>query len=110
MMWATADRLPPPPTGRTTKLPQDNDADDNDTNAQDTTRKKTLVRDETAAGTGGGVSALAVILPLCNNDIGGGPYDSALALSVAPRSRYDDVVPRHRWLSLVPTWTTMALS
>ena len=51
-----------------------NDADNNNADAKDAAGKKTLMRDATAAGTGGGG----------DNDIGGGPYDSALALSVAP--------------------------
>ena len=63
---------------------QDNNADDNDANAEDAAGKKTLMRDATTAGTGGGTLALAVILPLHNDDIGGGLYDSASALSVAP--------------------------
>ena len=79
----------------------DNDADDDDANAEDVTGKKTLMRDATAAGTGGGASALAVILPLRDNDIGGRRNDSALALSVAPRSCDDDEASHYRRLSLV---------
>jgi hypothetical protein len=56
------------------------------------------MRDPTVAGTGGGG----------DNDIGGGPYDSALVLSVAPRSRNDDKAPRHIRPSLVHLWMTMA--
>jgi hypothetical protein len=55
----------------------DNDANEDDADAKDATGKKTLMRDVTAARTGGGALALAVILPLHDEDIGGGPYDSA---------------------------------
>jgi hypothetical protein len=87
---------------------QDNNADDNDANAEDAAGKKTLMRDATTAGTGGGTLALAVILPLRDGDIGGGPYDSASVLSVAPPSCDDDKALRHRRPSLVHAWTTMA--
>ncbi len=71
----------------------DNDADDDDADAKDAAGKKTLMREATAAETGGGALALAVILPLRNDDIGGGLYDSASALSVAPCSCNDDEAP-----------------
>jgi hypothetical protein len=86
----------------------DNDANDDDADAKEAAGKKTLMKDATAAGTGGGALALAVILPLRDDDIGGGPYYSALALSVAPRSCDDDEAPRHHRPSLVHAWTTMA--
>jgi hypothetical protein len=85
----------------------DNDANNNGADAEDNAGKKTLMRNATAAENGGGALALAVILPLCDNDIGGGPYDRALMLSVAPRSHDDDEVPRHCRPSLVYAWTTM---
>ena len=49
----------------------DNNANDNDADAKDAIGKKTLMRDATAAGTGGGPLALAVILPLRDDDISG---------------------------------------
>jgi hypothetical protein len=48
----------------------DNNAKNDDANAKDATGRKTLMRDATAVGTGGGALALVVILPLRNNDIG----------------------------------------
>jgi hypothetical protein len=74
----------------------DNNANNDDADAKDAAGKKTLMRDRTAAKTSSGALALAVILPLCNDDIGGSPYNSALALSVAPRSRDDDKAPWYR--------------
>ncbi len=59
-----------------------NDANNNNADAEDAAGKKTLMRDPTTAGSGNGASALAVILPLRDDDIGSGPYNSALALSV----------------------------
>ncbi len=86
----------------------DNNANDDYTDAKDVSRKKTLMRDATAEGNGSDTLALVVILPLHNEDIGGGPCNSALALSVAHHSCYDDKVPRHCRPSLVYARTTMA--
>jgi hypothetical protein len=89
--------------------PDHNNGADNDSpDAKAVSGKKTLMRDATVAGTGGGTLALAVILPSRDNEIGGGPYDSASALSVAPRSHNGDKVPRHHRLSLVHMWKKMA--
>ncbi len=85
-----------------------NIANDDDADAKDAAGKKTLTKDATMAGTGGGALALAVILPLRNDDIGSGPYNSILALSVTPHSCNHDKVPQHCWPSLVHAWTTMA--
>ncbi len=82
-------------------LDHDNDTEDDDADAEDTAGKKTLMRDATAEGTGGGASVLVVILPLRDDDIGGGPYDSASALSVSPRCPDYDEAPRHRRPSLL---------
>jgi hypothetical protein len=82
-------------------LDHDNDAKYDNANAEDATGKKTLMRDVTAAGTGGGTLALVVILPLHDDDIHGSPYNSALMLSVAPHCRDDDTAPWHCWPSLV---------
>ncbi len=62
-------------------LDHDNDAKDDDADGKDTAGKKTLMRDATAMGPGGDASALVVILPLCDDDIGGGLYNRTLALS-----------------------------
>ncbi len=85
-----------------------NDANYDDADSEDAVGKKTLMTEGTAAGTGGGASELAVIFPLRDNEIGGGQYDSASVLSVAPRSHNDDEAPRHRPPSHVHAWTTMA--
>jgi hypothetical protein len=66
------------------------------------------MRDVTVALTGAGALALVVILPLHDDDISSGPYNSTSVLSVAPHSCNDDEVPQHHWPSLVLVWTIMA--
>ncbi len=85
-----------------------NNAKGNDADAEDAVGKKTLMRDVTVALTGAGALALAVILTLHNDDIGGGWYNSTLVLSVAPHSCNDDKLPQHHRPPLVHMWMMMA--